>query len=83
MIGQELMDIGTAKIAILGGTGKEGGGLALRWASKGHRVIIGSRSIERAQAAVEQFRGVDHSGMASVVRRPLHRMVDDLAAFRP
>jgi len=46
-----MMDIGTAKIAILGGTGKEGGGLALRWASKGHRVIIGSRSIERAQAA--------------------------------
>jgi hypothetical protein len=42
-----------------------------------------AEDLERAQAAVEQFRGVDHSGMASVVRRPLHRMVDDLAAFRP
>lgn len=35
-------------IAILGGTGKEGGGLALRWAHRGHKVIIGGRSAERA-----------------------------------
>ena len=35
-------------IAILGGTGKEGSGLALRWAHAGHRVIIGSRSPKRA-----------------------------------
>jgi NADPH-dependent F420 reductase len=38
-------------IAVLGGTGKEGGGLALRWAHKGHAVILGSRSAERAQEA--------------------------------
>ena len=37
-----------ATIAVLGGTGKEGGGLALRWAHKGHKVIIGSRTAERA-----------------------------------
>src|SRR5262245_14627518 len=36
-------------ISILGGTGKEGSGLALRWAHAGHRVVIGSRSRERAQ----------------------------------
>lgn len=42
-----------ATIAILGGTGKEGGGLALRWAHKGHRVVIGGRSAERAQEAAE------------------------------
>jgi NADPH-dependent F420 reductase len=35
-------------IAVLGGTGKEGSGLALRWAHAGHRVIIGSRSPDRA-----------------------------------
>jgi NADPH-dependent F420 reductase len=35
-------------IAVLGGTGKEGSGLGLRWAHAGHRVIIGSRSPERA-----------------------------------
>jgi NADPH-dependent F420 reductase len=35
-------------IAILGGTGQEGGGLALRFARAGHRVILGSRSAARA-----------------------------------
>jgi NADPH-dependent F420 reductase len=40
-------------IAVLGGTGKEGGGLALRWAHKGHKVILGSRSGERAQDSAE------------------------------
>src|SRR5512141_2549530 len=36
-------------IAILGGTGKEGPGLALRWAKAGYPIIIGSRQLERAQ----------------------------------
>ena len=38
-------------IAILGGTGKEGKGLALRWAKAGYHILIGSRSIEKANAA--------------------------------
>jgi len=36
-------------IAILGGTGKQGPGLALRWASRGYMVLIGSRELEKAQ----------------------------------
>ena len=41
-------------VAILGGTGKEGSGLALRWARNGYPLIIGSRLAERAeQAAIE------------------------------
>ena len=41
-------------IAILGGTGKEGGGLALRWAKAGYPVIIGSRQAAKAaQVAAE------------------------------
>lgn len=36
-------------IAILGGTGKEGPGLAMRWASAGYPVIIGSRQAEKAE----------------------------------
>jgi NADPH-dependent F420 reductase len=41
-------------IAVIGGTGAEGGGLALRWAAAGHRVIIGSRDgAKAAQAAAE------------------------------
>lgn len=39
-------------IAILGGTGALGTGLALRWAECGHRVVIGSRVESRARDAV-------------------------------
>jgi 8-hydroxy-5-deazaflavin:NADPH oxidoreductase len=43
-------------IAILGGTGKEGAGLALRWAQAGHSIIIGSRDAERARAKATELR---------------------------
>jgi NADPH-dependent F420 reductase len=43
------------KIAILGGTGKEGKGLAYRWARAGYQVMIGSRTVEKAQAAAAEI----------------------------
>lgn len=43
------------KIAILGGTGDLGSGLALRWARAGHAVVIGSRKQESAVAAATAF----------------------------
>jgi len=42
-------------IAVLGGTGKEGKGLAYRWARAGYRVLIGSRSSERAVTASSEI----------------------------
>lgn len=45
-----------ASIAVLGGTGKEGRGLAFRWAHQGHPVIIGSRSAEKASEAAADLR---------------------------
>jgi 8-hydroxy-5-deazaflavin:NADPH oxidoreductase len=42
-------------IAVLGGTGKEGSGLAMRWALKGYHVIVGSRDAERASAKAAEF----------------------------
>ncbi len=42
------------RIAIIGGTGKEGKGLAYRWALAGHEVVIGSRQIEKAQMAADE-----------------------------
>ena len=42
-------------IAVLGGTGKEGKGLAYRWAKAGYRVLIGSRSSERAVTAASEI----------------------------
>lgn len=43
-------------IAILGGTGDQGLGLALRFAKAGRRVVIGSRKVDRAVAAAEEVR---------------------------
>ena len=39
-------------IAILGGTGDLGTGLAIRWSKAGYKIVIGSRTLEKAQAAV-------------------------------
>jgi hypothetical protein len=43
-------------IAIIGGTGNQGYGLALRWALAGRSVTIGSRDAERATAAADKIR---------------------------
>lgn len=42
-------------IAIIGGTGKEGSGLAVRWANKGHRVTIGSRDAARGTERAKEL----------------------------
>ncbi len=53
-------------IAVLGGTGREGKGLAYRWAKAGYRVLIGSRddqkAVSTAAGLVQLF-----DGTASVV----------------
>ena len=45
-------------IAVLGGTGKEGKGLAYRWAKAGYRILIGSRNPEKAKAAALEILGL-------------------------
>jgi 8-hydroxy-5-deazaflavin:NADPH oxidoreductase len=42
-------------IAIVGGTGPEGSGLALRWARAGETIIIGSRDAQRALKTARQL----------------------------
>jgi NADPH-dependent F420 reductase len=60
-------------IAILGGTGKEGPGLAIRWASVGYPIIIGSRQQEKAERVaaelnaklgIERVRGMENGSAA-------------------
>lgn len=51
-------------IAVLGGTGKEGPGLALRWANAGYRIIIGSRQEEKAQRVAQEIN--DRLGIESI-----------------
>ena len=44
-------------LGLLGGTGPQGKGLALRFALAGHEVLLGSRSAERCQAVVAELLG--------------------------
>ncbi|MCW2621982.1 MAG: reduced coenzyme oxidoreductase [Frankiales bacterium] len=55
-------DVSGLSLAFLGGTGEQGRGLARRFALAGHKVILGSRSAERAAAAAEGLPG-DASGL--------------------
>jgi NADPH-dependent F420 reductase len=58
------------RIGIVGGTGKEGMGLAIRWAKAGHDVVLGSRDGERGKSRAEELarehgvklRGTDNAG---------------------
>lgn len=66
---------GKSSIAILGGTGHEGGGLARRLACAGHTMIIGSRERQKAESAAillnralgrEAVRGTDNQTAAAL-----------------
>jgi NADPH-dependent F420 reductase len=62
-------DVSTLSLAFLGGTGDQGRGLGRRFAMAGHRVVIGSRRPERAEAAAAELResaaGADISGVGN------------------
>jgi 8-hydroxy-5-deazaflavin:NADPH oxidoreductase len=64
---------GRPTLAIIGGTGALGMGLAMRWAAAGYPVVLGSRSSEKAKAAARDIepgngappvRGDDNAGAA-------------------
>ncbi len=59
-------------IAVLGGAGKEGSGLALRWAHVGYPIIIGSRDAARASEAAAEIN--------SALGREAARGADNLSA---
>jgi NADPH-dependent F420 reductase len=48
----------TKRIAIIGGTGDQGKGLALRWARVGFDIVVGSRAAERASDAAKEMSGI-------------------------
>ncbi|MGA1676223.1 MAG: NADPH-dependent F420 reductase, partial [Pseudomonadales bacterium] len=54
-------------IAILGGTGDLGTGLAIRWARAGHRIVIGSRTLDKAQAAVAALKEISPATQAEAM----------------
>lgn len=55
------------RIAILGGTGDLGTGLAIRWAKAGHTIIIGSRTLEKAEKAVADLKAISPSTQATAM----------------
>ncbi len=62
-------------LAILGGTGDLGTGLARRWAQAGYQVIIGSRTQEKAEAAVADLREVmAERGVARISVRAMENL---------
>jgi NADPH-dependent F420 reductase len=61
-------------LAVLGGTGAEGSGLAFRWAYAGYPVILGSRSAEKAEAGAAELNGL--------LGKDLVRGMDNLSAAR-
>ena len=52
----DLLKRNSRSIAILGGTGPAGMGVALRWARAGETIILGSRDAQRAQAAADKVK---------------------------
>jgi NADPH-dependent F420 reductase len=61
------MSEGKAVVAILGGTGGLGTGLARRWAEAGYQIIIGSRTQEKAEVAAQALRELmQERGVAEV-----------------
>ena len=67
-------------LAILGGTGDLGTGLARRWAQAGYRVIIGSRTQEKAEQAANDLREVMAARGASAVVESMENLAAAEAA---
>ncbi len=68
-------------LAILGGTGDLGTGLARRWAEAGYRVIIGSRTQDKAEAAVADLQKVmAERGVAEVAVEAMENLAAAEAA---
>jgi hypothetical protein len=49
------------RIGIVGGTGKQGSGLAVRWARAGHTIVLGSRDPAKARARAAELAGEGHA----------------------
>lgn len=70
-----MTNIRDLKIAVVGGTGEEGRGLALRWAMAGAQVVIGSRSAGRAKEAADELNrilgkdAIAHADNAGAIRQ--------------
>jgi NADPH-dependent F420 reductase len=69
MAPDERVDVAGLRVGVLGGTGPQGRGLALRLAMAGQDVVVGSRDAGRARAVADELgngvRGLDNAGCAA------------------
>ena len=78
------MDKGTLMltVAVLGGTGKEGKGLAYRWAKAGYKILIGSRTPEKAvSTSAEIIELMDGSGSVVGMSNPEAAALADIVVL--
>jgi len=71
----------TETIAILGGTGDLGTGLAIRWAKAGHKIVIGSRTLEKARAAVAALKEISPSTTAEAMENGAAAAAGDIVVL--
>ena len=68
-------------IAILGGTGDLGTGLAIRWSKAGYKIVIGSRTMEKAQAAVEALKKISPQTPAQAMENTAAAAAGDIVVL--
>ena len=68
-------------LAVIGGTGNIGLGLALRWADSGYSVIVGSRAQDRAEQAAEGINGRLKGGSVRGMANPEAASSADIVAL--
>lgn len=68
-------------IAILGGTGDLGTGLAIRWSKAGHRIVIGSRTQAKADAAVAALKEISPDTPAEAMENPAAAAAGDIVVL--
>lgn len=51
-------------IAVIGGTGKEGKGLAYRWAMAGYKIMIGSRTPAKAKSTADEIKALSNETLS-------------------
>ena len=79
--GMMAQDFNIRSIAVIGGTGSLGAGLARRWARAGYRVIIGSRDGARAAAAARDIAGGLAGALVSGDANPAAAAAADLVVL--